>query len=98
MALYTNFQLNNVMKILATVQNKGGVGKTTICRLLCEYLCRKNKRVLGIDLDSQCNFSRRFLTMEIDNTDLDGVLPPIHPDFDEKEDSTPQSLQFCVEI
>ena len=87
MALYTNFQSNNVMKVLATVQNKGGVGKTTICRLLCEYLCRKNKRVLGIDLDSQCNFSRRFLTMEIDNTDLDGVLPPMHPDFDEKEDS-----------
>ena len=74
------------MQILATVQNKGGVGKTTLCRLLAEYLCRKRKRVLGIDLDSQCNFSRRFLTMEIDGTDLDGVLPPIHPDFDEKED------------
>jgi len=74
------------MQILATVQNKGGVGKTTICRLLSEYFCRKNKRVLGIDLDSQCNFSRRFLTMEIDNTDLDGVLPPIHPDFDENDD------------
>jgi len=73
------------MQILATVQNKGGVGKTTICRLLAEYLCRKKKRVLGIDLDSQCNFSRRFLTMEIDSTDLDGVLPPLHPDFDEKE-------------
>ncbi len=74
------------MKILATVQNKGGVGKTTICRLMSEYLCRKNKRVLGIDLDPQCNFSRRFLTMEIDGTDLDGVLPPIHPDFDKNED------------
>jgi chromosome partitioning protein len=74
------------MKIIATVQNKGGVGKTTICRLLSEYLCRRQKRVLGIDLDSQCNFSRRFLTMEIDGTDRDGVLPPIHPDFNEKED------------
>jgi chromosome partitioning protein len=74
------------MKIIATVQNKGGVGKTTICRLLSEYLCRKQKRVLGIDLDSQCNFSRRFLTMEIDGTDMDGVLPPIHPDFNGKED------------
>jgi len=74
------------MKILATVQNKGGVGKTTLCRLLSEFLCRKDKRVLGIDLDPQCNFSRRFLTMEIDGTDIDGVLPPIHPDFDDKED------------
>ena len=74
------------MQILATVQNKGGVGKTTVCRLLAEYLCRRGKRVLGIDLDAQCNFSRRFLTMEIDATDLDGVLPPLHPDFDAKED------------
>lgn len=69
------------MHILAIVQNKGGVGKTTLCRLLSEYLCRKGLRVLGIDLDSQCNFSRRFLKMVIDETDPDGVLPPVHPEF-----------------
>jgi len=75
------------MKILVTVQNKGGVGKTTVCRLLSEYLTLQGKRVLGIDLDSQCNFSRRFLTMDIDSTDPDGIMPPIHPEFnDEDED------------
>lgn len=70
------------MQILATVQNKGGVGKTTVCRLLAEYLCRQQRRVLGIDLDPQCNFSRRFLAMDIDSTDVDGLLPPVHPQFD----------------
>jgi chromosome partitioning protein len=74
------------MQILATVQNKGGVGKTTFCRLLSEYLDRQGKRILGIDLDSQCNFSRRFLTMDLDGTDPDGVLPPIHPDYMDQED------------
>ena len=74
------------MKVLVTVQNKGGVGKTTVCRLISEYLSRHGKRVLGIDLDSQCNFSRRFLNMDIDGTDPDGILPPIHPHFDDTDD------------
>ncbi len=73
------------MKILVTVQNKGGVGKTTVCRLISEYLARQGKRVLGIDLDSQCNFSRRFLTMDIDSTDPDGIMPPIHPEFEDDD-------------
>lgn len=73
------------MKILVTVQNKGGVGKTTVCRLLSEYLTLQGKRVLGIDLDSQCNFSRRFLTMDIDSTDPDGIMPPIHPEFNDDD-------------
>lgn len=75
-----------VMKILVTVQNKGGVGKTTICRLIAEYLTRQGKRVLAIDLDAQCNFSRRFLTMNIDNTDPDGIMPPIHPEFEDSNE------------
>ncbi|MFA6094267.1 MAG: ParA family protein [Candidatus Paceibacterota bacterium] len=73
------------MKILVTVQNKGGVGKTTVCRLISEYLTRQGKKVLGIDLDSQCNFSRRFLTMDIDSTDPDGIMPPLHPDYDDDD-------------
>jgi len=73
------------MKILVTVQNKGGVGKTTVCRLISEYLTRQGKSVLGIDLDSQCNFSRRFLTMDIDSTDPDGIMPPIHPELDDSD-------------
>ncbi|OGT06292.1 MAG: hypothetical protein A2X78_01445 [Gammaproteobacteria bacterium GWE2_37_16] len=70
------------MKIIAAVNNKGGVGKTTVSRLLTEYFARYHKkRVLALDLDPQCNFSNRFLKMEIDPTEAEGKLPPIHPSY-----------------
>jgi len=70
------------MKVAAVVQNKGGVGKTTVTKVLAEFFGRKGKRVLVIDLDAQCNLSRRFVKMEYDPADPDGVLPPLHPNFD----------------
>lgn len=75
------------MKILAAVNNKGGVGKTTISKLLTEYFAKvQNMRVLALDMDHQCNFSNRFLEMEIDSTEDEGKLPPIHPDYEAKEE------------
>lgn len=70
------------MKILAVVQNKGGVGKSTVCRLLAEWFSRKGLRILVLDLDPQCNLSRRFLEMDLDPTDPQGIMPPIFPDYD----------------
>ena len=71
------------MKIIAVVNNKGGVGKTTIARILAEYFSKiKNKRVLAIDMDSQANFSNRFIKMESDEYDREGKIPPIHPYYD----------------
>lgn len=70
------------MQVIAVVQNKGGVGKTTLTRVLAEYFARKGTRTLVVDLDAQCNLSRRFLDMEYDPADPDGVLPPLHPDFE----------------
>jgi chromosome partitioning protein len=70
------------MKIIAFVNNKGGVGKTTCSRLMAEYLSKiKNKRTLVIDFDSQCNLSFQFLDMEIDQAAPEGLMPPIHPDY-----------------
>jgi chromosome partitioning protein len=69
------------MQVIAVVQNKGGVGKTTVTRVLAEYFARKGRRVLAVDLDAQCNLSRRFLDMNYDAADPDGVLPPLHPLF-----------------
>jgi chromosome partitioning protein len=76
------------MHVIAVVQNKGGVGKTTLTRVLAEYFARKGRRALVVDLDAQCNLSRRFLDMEYDSADPDGVLPPLHPDFDGAEDGS----------
>jgi chromosome partitioning protein len=74
------------MKVIAVVQNKGGVGKTTLAKLLAEYFPRVGRRVLAIDLDPQCNFSGRFIEMAFDPLDPDGKLPPIHPDFSLEQD------------
>lgn len=71
------------MEIIAFVNNKGGVGKTTCSKLMAEYLSkRKNLRTLCIDFDPQCNFSHQYLQMEIDPAAPEGLIPPIHPDFD----------------
>jgi len=70
------------MRIIVVAQNKGGDGKSTLSRLLAEHFARKKLRVLAVDLDPQCNLSQRFLTMDHDPTDPDGVMPPVHPDYD----------------
>lgn len=69
--------------ILTIAMQKGGVGKTTWARVFAEYCALVRKaRVLVIDLDPQCNLSQRFLAMERDPLAEDGVLPPIHPEYD----------------
>lgn len=71
------------MEIIAFVNNKGGVGKTTCSKLMAEYLSKKkNLRTLCIDFDPQCNFSHQYLQMEIDPAAPEGLIPPIHPDYD----------------
>ncbi|MBA3661764.1 MAG: ParA family protein [Gammaproteobacteria bacterium] len=71
------------MEVIAFVNNKGGVGKTTCSKLMAEYLSkRKNIRTLCIDFDPQCNFSHQYLHMEIDPAAPEGLMPPIHPDYD----------------
>jgi len=71
------------MRIIAIVNNKGGVGKTTTSRFLAEYFSIvKNERVLAIDMDPQANFSNRYLKMEIDPYQQEGRIPPIHDSYD----------------
>lgn len=48
-------------KIISIFNNKGGVGKSTICWNLANSLGLKGKRVLLIDFDPQCNLSIAIL-------------------------------------
>jgi chromosome partitioning protein len=50
-----------VEKIISVFNNKGGVGKSTICWNLADALGELGKRVLLIDFDPQCNLSIAML-------------------------------------
>ena len=61
------------MQVISIVNQKGGVGKTTLSSLLTFYLLDKRAaRVLAIDLDSQRNLSQtlRQFKVEIPTTAL----------------------------
>lgn len=74
------------MKVIVSATNKGGDGKTKFSILLAEYLSKvKSLKGLGIDLDPQCNFSSRFLEMEIDPLSSSGKMPPMHHDYDPED-------------
>lgn len=52
-------------KIISVFNNKGGVGKSTICWNLGDTLARRGKSVLLIDFDPQCNLSIAMLGEEL---------------------------------
>ncbi|RJR23653.1 MAG: ParA family protein [Desulfobacteraceae bacterium] len=49
------------MKTIAICNNKGGVGKTTICFCLAGALAELGKKVLAVDMDQQGSLSSSFL-------------------------------------
>lgn len=50
------------MKIISIFNNKGGVGKTTYMYHIAHLLEKHGKKVLVVDLDSQCNLSAYALS------------------------------------
>lgn len=89
------------MKIIAFLNNKGGVGKTTCSRTMAEYLGKVKKiPTLAIDFDPQCNFSHQYLKMEIDPAAPEGLMPPLHPDYnmDDPEDNDWDGRSSIAEI
>lgn len=56
------------MSFTIAVAGKGGVGKTTLCGLLIQYLCEQGKRpVLAVDADANSNLNE-VLGVEVDMT------------------------------
>lgn len=66
---------NEKRNIVAFLNMKGGVCKTTLCKEMAVYLAEKNNRkVLVIDIDPQANCTQslfeRFNVEDIENADL----------------------------
>jgi chromosome partitioning protein len=77
-------------RIIAVAQRKGGSGKTTCARTICEMAAIPEAYgipTLGIDFDSQCSLSKLYLHMETADTEDAFTQPPPHPDFDPQTDS-----------
>src|SRR5687768_10611814 len=51
------------VKVVAVVNNKGGVGKTTVTANLGAGLANMGMRVLMIDLDPQSSLTKSFFTV-----------------------------------
>ena len=60
-------------RIIAFTNQKGGVGKTTLCREIGIYLSLQGSRVLLIDLDIQGNLTKSFETYPIDEANAGSI-------------------------
>lgn len=87
-------------KIIAVVNNKGGVGKTTTVANLGYAWARSGRKVLLVDLDSQANLTTLVDTIPIDEHDriiYDSLIDRTAPVIDKVEpnlDVVPSGLSL----
>lgn len=71
--------------VIGVANQKGGVGKTTIIRIVLEYLAKYLElKVLACDLDSQVSLSARYLDI-VKNPITGQKEPPIHDSYSPNE-------------
>jgi len=80
------YNFNPLFKVIACINQKGGVGKTSVAAILSEYLAFRDLRVLLVDLDMQCNSSDHWIGMEAARNKVGGQLPPVHPEYTEEDE------------
>jgi len=73
------------MRVLTVINQKGGVGKTSISVFLAEYFALiRGMRVLLQDIDPQCNLSNHYIPMELGSegqVNPKPVVPPLHDEY-----------------
>ncbi|HIS30528.1 MAG TPA: AAA family ATPase [Candidatus Limivivens intestinipullorum] len=79
------------MAHVIAVAGKGGVGKTTLCGLMIQYLCEKGKTpVLAVDADANSNLNE-VLGVEVEMT-LGEVREDVERSADSKNSKIPPSM------
>lgn len=79
-----------MMKTIAVINYKGGVGKTTISMYLSSALVRFfNKRILLIDIDPQANATETLLPLGVDVKRIGTMRDFLNPDSD-------RTLESCI--
>lgn len=79
------------MAHVIAVAGKGGVGKTTLCGLMIQYLCEKGKTpVLAVDADANSNLNE-VMGVEVEMT-LGEVREEVERSADAKESKIPASM------
>jgi chromosome partitioning protein len=83
-------------KIIAIVNNKGGVGKTTVAANLAHALTRREQRVLVVDVDTQCNATSLLLPKDPGGNTLYEVFAEANIDVGQCIYATEYEKLFCL--